>query len=253
MVERSWGQLKLYLRPDWHQAGPHVERALAMDPNDALAYAYKALLHATLGNLGISRDAAFRAVAADPLSPLVRALSVMGFPQVGIEGCDATAALAAHQEALSADPASIVNLWMAGVRLGQLGRHEEAVRSHERAVEISARAPLVVGLLGRALMLVGRRDDALRLREELRSRSQREYIGPSAFLMLIGLDRDDEAATAALLQANIDAMTGPIGYQTTVQHEMEALLDHPRLGPLVQQLTLYATRPGMSPAVKSAK
>ena len=81
-------------------------RALAMDPNDALAYAYKALLHATLGNLEISRDAALQAVAADPLSPLVRALSVMGFSQVGIEGCDATAALAAHQEALSADPAT---------------------------------------------------------------------------------------------------------------------------------------------------
>ena len=30
----------------------------------------------------------------------------MGFSQVGIEGCDAAAALAAHQEALSADPAT---------------------------------------------------------------------------------------------------------------------------------------------------
>jgi serine/threonine-protein kinase len=34
LVHVHWAQLKLYLRPDWHEAGPHLDRALAIDPRD---------------------------------------------------------------------------------------------------------------------------------------------------------------------------------------------------------------------------
>ena len=59
--------------------------------------------------------------------------------------------------------------------------------------------------------------------------------------MMVGLDIDDEDATATLLQQNVDAMTGPTAIFTTVARELEPLLEHPRLGPLVRGLTLWAT------------
>ena len=62
-------------------------------------------------------------------------------------------------------------------------------------------------------------------------------------LMMVGLDIDDEDATAVLLQQNVDAMTGPTAIVTTVARELEPLLDHPRLGPLVRELTLWVTGP----------
>jgi hypothetical protein len=65
-------------------------------------------------------------------------------------------------------------------------------------------------------------------------------------LMMVGLDLDDEAATAALLEANIAAMTGPTAIVTTVARELTPLLDHPRLGPLIRRLTLWATRPAVT-------
>jgi hypothetical protein len=66
-------------------------------------------------------------------------------------------------------------------------------------------------------------------------------------MLLMGcLDPDDEAATAALLEANIEAMTGPTAIVTTVVRELTPLLDHPRLGPLVRRLTLWATRPAVT-------
>ena len=68
-------------------------------------------------------------------------------------------------------------------------------------------------------------------------------IGPAAMLMMVALDLDDEAAAAALLQSNIDVMTGPTPIVTTVVRELTPYLDHPRLGPLIRQLTLWATRP----------
>ena len=237
------GQLKLYLRSDWHEAGRDLERALAIDPDEPLAHAYVALLNAMLGNLETARAAAARAIAADPLSVFVRAISVMGFPVRGIAGADSAAALEMHEAALALEPNSVLNLWMSGMRLSDLGRHDEALRRVERAVELTQRGPLMVGLHARALAHAGRRAEALGLREELRERAAREYIGPGARLMMVSLDLDDEEKTAALLRENIDAMTGPTAIVTTVTRELEPLLDHPRLGPLVRELTLWATSP----------
>jgi len=243
ILHMLWGQLKLYLRPDWHEAGPHLERALAIDPHEPVAHAYVAFLNGMLGNLEESRAAAARAVAADPLSLFVRAVSVMGFPRHGIPGADSAAALASHEEALRMDPNSVIHLWMSAIRLSDLGRNEEALPLVSRAVELTQRGPLVLGMYGRALALSGRVEEARRIKQELHERAQREYVGPAARLMQIGLDIDDEAATAALLRENIEAMTGPTAISTTVTRELDPLLDHPRLGPLVRQLTFWATAP----------
>ena len=247
LVHVLWGQLKLYLRADWHTSGPHFERALARDPNDAVAHAYIAFLNGMLGQLEVSRAAAARAVAADPLSVFVRAVAVMGFPRDGIPGCDSAAALEAHEAALALDPNAMIHLWMSAVRLSDFGRHDEAIRRLARAVELTQRGPLLVGLYARGLALAGRRDEALATRAELIERARTEYIGPAAMLMMVALDLDDENATAILLQSNVDAMTGPTAIVTTVVRELEPLLTHPRLGPLVRQLTLYAQRPGFLP------
>ena len=243
LVHVLWGQLKLYLRPDWHESGPHFERALAIDPNEPLAHAYTAFLNSMLGNLELSRAAVARAVALDPLSVFVRAVSVMGFPVVGIAGADSAAALDAHETALAMEPNSVIHLWMSAVRLTDFGRHDDALPRLRRAVELTQRGPLIVGLLARGLALAGRRDEALALQAELRERSKREYVGPAAMLMMVALDLDDETAAATLLQSNIEAMTGPTAIVTTVVRELTPFLDHPRLGPLIRQLTLWATRP----------
>jgi len=237
------GQLKLYLRPDWHEAGPHLERALAIDPNEPMAHAYLAFMHGMLGNLEVARAEAERAIAADPLSLFVRAVAVMGFPMHGIPGADSAAALAMHDAALALDPNSVLHLWLSGTRLSDFGRYAEAVERMARAVELTQRAPLIFGLYGRTLALAGRRAEALAVREELRQRASREYVGPVARLMMLPLDAGDEDAIAALLRENIDAMTGPTAIATTVIRELEPLLDHPRLGPLVRQLTYWATAP----------
>ena len=247
LVHMLWGQLKLYLRPDWPTANEHFARALALDPNDALAHAYTALHAGMLGDCVASATAAARAVAADPLSVFVRAIAVLGFPHVGTPDCCAAAALRAHDAALAMDPNSMLNLWTSAVRLTEFGRHDEAVDRMRRAVALAQRAPIILGQLGRTLALAGRRDEALAIRAELEERAQKEYVGPVAFLVTISLDLGDEEATAALLRRNIEAETGPASMYITLRRELEPLLAHPRLGPLVRQLSLYAQWPGLPP------
>ena len=124
---------------------------------------------------------------------------------------------------------------VARVRLGTVPRLR-------RAVDLTQRAPLLVGLYVRGLALAGRREEALAARAELVTQAQREYVGPAAMLMTIALDVDDEAAAVAVIQANVDAMTGPVTIATTVVRELMPLLDHPRLGPLIRRLTLWSAR-----------
>src|SRR5687767_7326424 len=144
LVHVHWAQLKLYLRPDWHEAGPHLDRALALDPREPLAHGYFALLSGMLGNLEEARAASARAIALDPLSLFLRLVSVMGYPVRGIPGADSAAALAAHEAALAMDPNSQIHLWMSAIRLSDFGRHDEAVPRLARAVELTQRGPLLV-------------------------------------------------------------------------------------------------------------
>ena len=143
----------------------------------------------------------------------------------------------------------MIHLWMSAIRLGDLGRFDEAIHRMARAVELTQRGPMVVGMFGRILGLAGRRADALAIRAELIERARTEYVGPAA-LMMVELVVGDESAIADILRRNIEAETGPTAIGTSVVRELEPLLAHPRLGPLVRQLSLHAQRPGCIPMLK---
>jgi tetratricopeptide (TPR) repeat protein len=235
------------MRPDWPTADVHFARALALDPNDALAHAYTAFHSGMLGDCATSAAAAARAVAADPLSTFVRAVSVMGFPRTGTPECDSAAALRAHEVALAMDPNAVVHLWQSAIRLSEFGRFDEALERTRRAVELTQRGPVLVGIHGGILGRAGRREEALAIRAELTDRARTEYIGPGIFLAMDGHDLGDDDETANLLRSNVDAETGPSAIYLVAAPKLDLLLTHPRLGPLVRQLSLYAERPGLPP------
>jgi eukaryotic-like serine/threonine-protein kinase len=240
-------QLKLYLRPDWPTAVDDLAKALRLDPRDALAHAYLSYVYGLLGDWSACKAESRRAIEADPLSTFVRAIGVIGFFSKDDPEAGAAAALRQHDEALALDPNSVVNLWLSAVRLGDLGRWDEALRRVQRAVELTQRSPLLLAMWGRILALSGRRDEALALRAEIVARAASEYVGPVPLLYL-DVQLGDEAQIADSLRRNIEAGTGPTSLATSgIDRELDPLLTHPRLGPLVRQLFLYAERPGLPP------
>ncbi|MGE5732134.1 MAG: protein kinase domain-containing protein [Gemmatimonas sp.] len=231
-------QLKLYLRPDWPTAGDDLTESLRRDPNDALANAYMGYLSGLLGDRAACARWSARAVECDPLSPFVRGIAGMSHYCAHDYG----EALRLYEEGLALDPNSVVCVWQSGMTLDRLGRYEEALQRFTRAVDLSRRGSLMVSFQYRALTRLGRVDEARALIEEMRARAAREYIGESFWLgpaLLTG----DEDATEAALRLNIDAGTGPTTLAIYVDRELESLFSHPRLGPLVHQLSLYAERP----------
>ncbi len=244
-------QLKLYLLPEWPSAADDLAIALRLDPDDAQANAYLAFLSGCLGDAETCKVAARRAVAADPHSLFVRVVAVMGMRSSHDPEAGAVAALRGHDAALAIDPNAVVHLWMSAVRLGDLGRMDEAIARATRAVEMAQRGPLLLGVLGRLLALAGRRDEALALRAEIVERAKTTYVGPSARL-LIDLVTADEDTIAESLHENIEVGAGPVALATTgMDRELLPLLSHPRLGPLARQLSLYAARPDLQPPLST--
>jgi TolB-like protein/Tfp pilus assembly protein PilF len=231
------GQLMLYLRADWPLAGSHLEEALARDPNDAIANVYLGLLYGMLGQRDERSKWTTRAIQRDPLSPFVRGIAGMCHYVCG----EYEEALRLYEEGLAMDPNSVLCIWQSGMTLDRLGRFDEEFARFQRAVDLSRRGVLMVSFLYRALTRLGRTDEARALIDEIIARSDNEYIGEGFWLTPALLGDDADAQEAALL-LNIEAGTGPTTLGVSVDRELAALLDDPRLGPLVRQLTLYAER-----------
>ena len=73
----------------------------------------------------------------------------------------------------------------------------------------------------------------------------RFLFGPATFLMMVVLGLDDEVATAALLPANSEAMTGQTAIVTTVARDLLPVLSPVRLGALVRRQTRWSETPGV--------
>ena len=232
------GQLKLYLRSDWPSAREDLEQSLKRDPNDALANVYMGLLNGMLGRREERSRWTVRAIQRDPLSPFVRGIAAMCHYVTG----EYEEALRLYEEGLAMDPNSVLCIWQSGMTLDRLGRFDEELARFERAVDLSRRGVLMVSFLHRALHRLERTAEARALLDEIIARSANEFIAESFWLGPALLGDDPDAKEAALL-LNIEAGTGPTTLGISVDRELAALLDDPRLGPLVRQLTLYAERP----------
>jgi serine/threonine-protein kinase len=227
-------QLKLYLRPDWRTADEDLAEALRRDPDDALANVYMAYLNGLRGNRSERSRWAKRAVERDPLSPFVRGLAGMSYYVTG----EYVEALRLYDDGLALDPNSVICLWQGGISLDRLGRFEDSLHRFDRAADLSRGGAMMVSFRHRALMRLGRVGEARLIDASLRTRAATEYIGETVWLGPALLDGDEEALAAAL-KLNIEAGTGPTTLATTLDRELEALLPHARLGPLVRQLSLY--------------
>ncbi len=89
-----------------------------------------------------------------------------------------------HATSLELQPNYNFGLWMLGLALSSLERHQEAVETLERVVA-NSRSPVYVGLLGFAYQRAGRSEDASRLIIELEERRSRGEFVPAAYLLNI--------------------------------------------------------------------
>ena len=184
----------------WSSAEALCRKAVAMNPRSATVHqAYGAMLWA-VSRYDEAVELIGRSVAIDPLFPLGNATLAQALVAQG----DWDSALRQVQVTLDVIP----DYWYALLAQGQArmasGHLEEAVASFERSVRTSGGLPYVVGQLGNALARAGRRDEALRQLELLRTRAASQYVPAMALAYVhAGLEERDQAL--ALLNQAADA------------------------------------------------
>ena len=168
MLQKQW---------QWAEAEAEYKRALELKPNDAAA-------HVGFANWlmcqGRTEDALAWSRRARELDPLGVSGTQIGWILFLAHHYDE--AMRELRSELVVQPDEIGALWFLGFVLINKNQPEEAIQVLERAVSVSDRSPGSLELLATAYAHAGRRNETLRLLDELRRRRQTSYVPSSAFI-----------------------------------------------------------------------
>ncbi|MDS4031072.1 MAG: FecR domain-containing protein, partial [Candidatus Contendobacter sp.] len=155
---RYWTQVAQVelLRGQVPEARRALDRALALDPNDAAAYSLRSNIELVQNRKAEARADAERAVAADPKSSVgYLSLSLARQAEFDLNG-----ALAAARQAVKHDPANVRALIQESSLLFGMGRMKEAVKVAERARQQAPDDAMVNTVWGFLQLARYRPDDA---------------------------------------------------------------------------------------------
>ena len=184
------GYALLHYDFDIRSAEEAIERAVELDPYNAIAYQQRGFCLAARGRAEESLTELDRALQLEPLSVHFRWNRCMWlyFSRRYDE------AVALCNTTLELDPKSAPVHEVLGLTLIQTQMHEKAVHALEEAVQISRRAPFFLGQLGYVYGAVGRKADALKVISELKELSKQRHVSPFWISMIYAaLGEKDEA------------------------------------------------------------
>jgi DNA-binding winged helix-turn-helix (wHTH) protein/TolB-like protein/Flp pilus assembly protein TadD len=186
----SLGMVYFYYEWNWPEAAKEFKRAIALNPNYALAHSWYALNLVAMGRYDEALDQVRRAQALDPISLEIN--TVVGRIFYLSRKYDQSAD--AYRKVIDLDP----HYARAHVRLGMTyaaeGNFADAIHEFEEAQRLSGPDPYLTGLLGYASARSGNRIKALKLRQQLtQSSRQKDVRAFSIALISIGLGEGDQA------------------------------------------------------------
>jgi len=227
----SHGFCLFYCDRKWRSAGPHIERAIEINPRSALAQGYMACFAAMIGQRDVVYRQIERAIELDPLAPFTHGLAAAAFHALGLVADAETAA----RRSLDLQADYILGLWILGLALSAQDRHDEAIGFLEHAMALS-RAPIFVAVLGLGYARAGRIEDARRLLDELEERASRGEYVPSFARLAIHVGLGDLPAIRRELAAAVDEVTPVFSIRVTSGVLLDALTDDPEIARLYQVL-----------------
>ena len=172
----------------WSDAEAEFKRALELNSNDAGAHVGYAKWLLCQGR---TDEALAWAQRARNLDPLGAAGDLLGFPGI-TEGWILFHARR-YDEAIRELQRDDPDHWYLGFALIANGQPDEAITVLEKALSPD-RSPAVMGVLVRAYAHAGRREEALRLLDELKRRRRTTYVPTAAFVnAYLGLGDNEQA------------------------------------------------------------
>jgi TolB-like protein/DNA-binding winged helix-turn-helix (wHTH) protein/Flp pilus assembly protein TadD len=167
------GYVELIYRWDWPAAQQHLQRAIELNPGNALAQDHYANYFSALGRHGEAFATSERARELDPLSLLIQANNGLYF----FLGREYDRAIESEHKALGLDAKCITCRAYLALALAQSRRLPEALQE-ARLVRLSDANPLDLGSAASAIAAAGQRAEAEALLRRLQQLGKQRWVCP---------------------------------------------------------------------------
>jgi TolB-like protein/DNA-binding winged helix-turn-helix (wHTH) protein/Flp pilus assembly protein TadD len=214
---------------DWTGAEKEFQRALALNPNYAMAHQWYGQFQHAVGRPNWAAEVK-RAGELDPLS-----LVTAGGGWY-IESGEYDLAIETARKKLELDPNSPLPYLYLGRAYTRKGMYRDAIAEIQKGVSLSGGAPGPLSALGYTYGVSGNRDEALKILPQLTLLSKRRYVSPyDIALVYVGLGEKDRAFD--WLQKAVADRSIPLVSLRTGE-EMDSLRSDPRYTELLDRIGL---------------
>ncbi len=177
---------------NWPEAESHFRRALELNPNYPTAHSWYCQYLVRMGRLNEAIQEAKRAQELDPVSLVMN----VNLGQTFYWARQYDQAIEQFQKTLEIDPNFVPAYLHLGLVYLQKRMYQEAIASFEKGSTLAGHNTDMVGLLGHAYAAAGRKDEALKILNELNELSKQQYVSPFAIaLIYVGLGEKNQAFT----------------------------------------------------------
>lgn len=216
---------------DFASSAKEFERAIALNPNYATAhqwFGYSSLL--VTGQFARAITEGKRAVELDPLSLVINTdLADAYFHQRHYEE-----ALEQVRRTLEIDPRFYYARWSLGKILELKGQLPEALAEYRKAAELDD-DPYVLGLVAQASAKLGRRDEALKILQQMEQLAASRYVADYSFALVYQGLGEKEKAIEYLERAYRNRAGGDIAF-IKVDPMLDPLRGDPRFEALAEKI-----------------
>jgi serine/threonine-protein kinase len=175
---------------NWAEAGREYRRAIELNPDYSSARQWYSSLLAVIGQTDEALEEAKQARKLDPFSPIVASHPAW----ISYLSRNAEATVREARQALKLDPNFFPSRRYLALGYDLQGKYNDALTELQRAVSSATKSTLVKSELGYAYAKAGRREDALRVIDELQRSPGERRVSPFHFaLIYIGLGENDRA------------------------------------------------------------
>ena len=217
---------------NWSEATIEFQKAIALNPNYATAhhwYSDGPLL--ALGRFAEANAEMKRAQELDPLSLIINA--EVGSNYIYERQYDK--AIEQLRKTLEMDQSFYYAHWNLGFAYAMKGAFSEALAEYQTALRL-VDDPAVLGLMGHAYAMSGRRDEALRTVNKMKETSQRRYVQAYAFAQVYAALGEKDQAFLWLEKSYEDH--APDIAMIKVDPTLDNLHSDPRFAGLVRRMGL---------------
>lgn len=218
---------------DWSGAEKEFQRAIALNPNHAIAHQWYGYVLWRTGRFEESIEEHRRALELDPLS-----LSVnrnLGLALVIARQYDP--AIGQLRKTLEMEPSFVLTREYLGLAYLKSGMPKEAITECERAAAVVYASPYTFSTLGYVYAVCGKKADAQNVSTRLKMLSQRKYVSPR-FMASVCVGMGELDQSFELLRAAYEDRSLQIGPGILADPTLDTLKEDPRYRNLLRLIGL---------------